>query len=96
MKNELSFDELMTRANRCLSRDDATTYYTIDERERAMSYVMRAYDVFDHVRMTSRDEHDIEQRDVLRIMRELRAMKRDDNRDDIDTICNMLCDVFDV
>ena len=46
--------------------------------------------------MTSRDEHDIEQRDVLRIMRELRAMKRDDNCDDIDTICNMLCDVFDM
>ena len=43
-----------------------------------------------------RDEHDIEQRDVLRIMRELRAMKQRDNARDIDTICDMLCDVFDM
>ena len=58
---------------------------------------INTYDNVDDARARVNEHiNDIEQRDVLRIMRELRAMKRDDNCDDIDTICNMLCDVFDM
>lgn len=39
---------------------------------------------------------DVQQREMLNVMRVMRSNRNTHNANDIDTICNMICDVFDM
>ena len=75
-------------------RDFIAMYERVDDNAHDITSIVSQYE---SLTFTYNDAHvDVQQQRVLRIMRELNDMKRDDNRDDIDTICNALCDVFDL